>query len=121
MVLLAPVLVLLMLFVVFLGRATGALEQVRHAADEAARAASQVSRPNMEAIATDAAHADLASNGVNCTSINVEVAISNTQPVSSVTVTVSCAVNSNGLAPLRARERTVSASSNEVIDVHRAG
>ena len=76
MVLLAPVLMLMLLFVVFLGRATGAVEQVRHAADEAARAASQVAGPNMEAAATDVAGADLVNNGVNCTSTSVSVASS---------------------------------------------
>src|SRR4051794_35132473 len=51
LVILAPVLVILMLFVVFVGRASGATEQIRHAADEGARAASLVARPAMLGVA----------------------------------------------------------------------
>src|SRR4051794_29286139 len=73
LVVLAPVLVVLMLFVVFLGRAGGAVEQVRHAADEGARAASLVSRAAMPDAASSAVAADLASNGANCSSTSVAV------------------------------------------------
>ena len=66
LVILAPVLLVLMLFVVFVGRASGATEQVRHAADEGARAASLVSRGSMWDAATAAVHSDLSTNGANC-------------------------------------------------------
>ena len=121
MVLLTPVLVLLMVFVVFLGRAGGANEQVRHAADEAARAASLIARPNMQAVAQLIATADLAANGVNCASTNVSVAVSNVVTAGSVTVTVSCVVNRQGTGLLGVVARTITASSTEVIDRYRAG
>jgi len=121
MVLLTPVLVLLMLFVVFLGRAGGATEQIRHAADEAARAASIVARPNMQAVAHSVAAADLAANGFNCASTTVGLGVIDTTAVSSVTVTVSCVVNQQGTALLGTPSRTLTASSTEVIDRYRGG
>jgi Flp pilus assembly protein TadG len=120
MVILTPVLITLVLFVVFLGRAGGATEQVRHAADAGARAASIVSRPSMGNVAHLVATADLAANGVNCGSTTVSVSISNAPRVSSVTVTVSCSVNSQGTALLGAGQRTLTASSTEVIDRFRS-
>jgi len=121
LVILAPVLVVLMLFVVFVGRAGGAVEQVRHAADEGARAASLVSRPAMEAAASSAVSADLASNGANCSSTSVAVSVVDGGNVDSVTVTVVCVVNGVGTELLGAEARSVTASSTEVIDRYRAG
>lgn len=121
MVILAPVLIVVMLFIVFLGRATGAVEQIRHAADVGARAASLVGRSNMESIATDAAMADLSANGVNCSSTSVSATITNAPGASSVTVTVTCAVNAAGTTLLGASARVVAASSTEVIDRYRRG
>ena len=51
LVLLAPALVLMVLLIVLAGRAGQTVEQVRHAADQGARAASLVSRPAMAAAA----------------------------------------------------------------------
>ena len=120
MVLLTPVLVLLMVFLVFLGRGGGATEQVRHAADEAARAASQVSASSMHNVAQLIAAADLAANGFNCSSTSVSVGVINTTPVGSVTVTVSCRINQQGTTLLGTSSRTITASSTEVIDRYRA-
>ncbi len=121
MVILAPVFVLLMLFVVVLGRAGGATDQVRHAADEAARAASLVARPRMTNVAQAVAVADLASNGFNCASTAIAVFVENAVAAGSVTVTVSCVINQQDTALLGAHARTVTASSTEVIDRYRAG
>lgn len=129
LVILTPVLVVLMLFVVFVGRASGAVEQVRHAADEGARAASLVSPLSMSAAAEQAVGRDLRTNGTNCSSTDVAVAIatSNTAgpggpaDVGSVTVTVTCVVDAAGTALLGSAARTVAASSTEVIDRYRAG
>lgn len=119
MVILTPVLVIILLFIVYLGRASGAVEQVRHAADAGARAASIVSRSSMGNVARLVALADLHSNGVNCTSTEVTVSVANDPRVSSVSVTVRCAVNAQATTPLGATARTVSATSTEVIDRYR--
>ncbi len=121
LVVLAPVLVALMLFVVFVGRAGGAVEQVRHAADEAARAASLVSRASMEGAATAAASRDLLSNGTTCAHTSVDVSVVDDVVQQSVTVTVTCVVDGVGTELLGAAARSVSASSTEVIDRYRAG
>jgi Flp pilus assembly protein TadG len=130
LVILAPAVVVLMLFVVFVGRAGGAVEQVRHAADEGARSASLVSRSSMEAAASSAVAADLASNGANCSSTSVSVDVVDGGNVDggnvaggnvdSVTVTVTCVVNGVGTELLGAGARSVTASSTEVIDRYRA-
>ena len=120
LVILAPALVILMLFVVFVGRAGGAVEQTRHAADAGARAASLVARPFMDSAARQAVAADLGANGSNCASSTVSVGLIDGQYVDSVTVTVSCTSNNDGLGLLAASARTVTASSTEVIDRYRA-
>lgn len=121
MVLLTPILVLVAIFVVYLGRAGGATEQVRHAADVAARSASASSTTHMSGVAAAAARNDLAANGVNCASTSTSVAVNNSPGSSSVTVTVSCLINRSGLGLLGVSAREVSASSTEVIDRYRAG
>ena len=121
LVILAPVLVVLMLFVVYVGRASGATEQLRHAADEGARAASLVSRSAMTNVATSAVQRDLASNGGNCSSASVSVTATDGQSTDAVTVVVSCVVDTRGTNLLGAHGRTVTAKSTEVIDRHRAG
>lgn len=120
MVLLTPVLVLLMLFVVYLGRGGGANQEVRHAADQAARAASIVARPRMQKVAQLVAAADLANNGFNCASTTVLVGLRDAPMNASVTVTVSCRVNQQGTAMLGPITRVLTASSTEVIDRYRA-
>ena len=120
MVILTPILVTLMLFVVHLGRSGGAMEQVRHAADEGARAASIVSRPAMGAVARSVASADLSANGLNCSSTSVSVNVVSASATPSITVTVSCTVNTQGTALLGAAARVLVASSTEVIDRYRS-
>ena len=113
-----------MLFVVFVGRAGGAVEQVRHAADEGARAASMVRRSAMRDSATSAVARDLTTNGANCSSTTVSVEVverSNTSATSTVTVTVACVVEAAGTGLLGTAMRTVTARSTEIIDRYRAG
>jgi hypothetical protein len=110
-----------MLFVVLVGRGTGATEQVRHAADEGARAASLVGRGAMVAAATSTVQRDLLTNGANCGSTSVSVTVTDGAGADAVTVTVSCVVNGGGTNLLGAAARTVTAKSTEVIDRHRAG
>lgn len=121
MVLLTPVLVLLTVFIVFLGRAGGSIQQVRHAADAGARAASIVGRSSMEQTASAVATRDLHDNGVNCSSTSVSVTVNGTANATSVTVTVSCTINDQGTTLLGANTRSVHASSTEVVDEHRGG
>lgn len=120
MVLLAPLLIVVTLFVVYLGRAGGGAQQVRHAADVAARSASVVRSSRMQTQAAAAAQHDLVANGVNCSSVEVTTNVVESAAASSVTVTVSCVINQSGLSLLGTSSRTVTATSTEVIDRYRA-
>ena len=119
LVVLTPVLVLLLALVVFLGRAGGSVQHVRHAADVAARAASLTARTSMEQVAEATAARDLADNGVDCESTSVGVTVGGAPEPTSVTVTVSCTVSRQGVSLLGAAARTVTATSTEVVDRYR--
>lgn len=116
LVLLTPVLMMLALFVVIAGRAGESQIQVHHAADQAARAASMVSPAAMQQVAESAAFGDLANNGVACIKAEVTVSFDDSQTSHSVTVSVECVVNRDGLDLLGLSERRVKANSTEVID-----
>lgn len=116
LVLLAPVLVVMLLFVVYAGRSGEGLSELRHAADQGARAASQVSRSRMQLAARTAVIEDLSTSGLSCTNprVALDTAVSTTS--TSVTVTVSCDVSNEGLGLLRIGRRTLSATSTEIVD-----
>jgi Flp pilus assembly protein TadG len=116
LVLLTPVLMALMLFVVIAGRSGESQIEVRHAADQAARAASMVHPRSMQVVAERVAREDLSKNGVGCTSSYVEATISESEFSRSVTVFLDCVVNRDGLDLLGLGERHVHADSTEVID-----
>jgi Flp pilus assembly protein TadG len=118
LVLLTPVLVTLMLFIVFAGRAGEGLSELRHAADQGARAASQSARGRMPQAARTAVMADLQSSGVSCTNPIVALSVQTGVPAS-VTVTVTCRVSTRGLGLLRTGDRTIRASSTEILDRYR--
>lgn len=118
-VLLTPVIVLFALFVVFGGRSTETLSDVRRAADQGARAASMVSSERMNAEATRAVRHDLERRGVSCPEPQVSVVRSVEGRV--VTVTVSCRPRSDGLELLSVDTSNLTASSSEVVDRYRAG
>ncbi|MFM8852381.1 MAG: TadE family protein, partial [Acidimicrobiaceae bacterium] len=75
MVLLAPVLMVLILFGVYSGRASESLTQVRSAADQAARGASKVRRSRVEATAFQIAERALKSESISCTDFSVSTAL----------------------------------------------
>lgn len=116
LVLLTPVLMMLALFVVIAGRAGESQIQVHHAADQAARAASMVSPAAMQQVAENVAFGDLANNGIGCIRAKVAVSFDDSQTSPSVTVSVECVVNRDGLDLLGLSERFVKANSTEVID-----
>lgn len=121
MVLLTPVLVVLLLFVVHVGRSGEGLSELRHAADQGARAASLVSRSRMNAAAELAVRRDLELSGSSCERPSVTVRYQVSTLSSSVRVDVRCWVSNVGLAMIGARPTQLSASSTEVIDRYRGG
>ncbi len=120
LVLLTPVLVLLGLFVLFLGRSSGAQLHVQHAADVGARAASMVSSAAMSNEAKSAVFRDLGATNTECIKPVVYFKKSLQKSFWVVTVTVKCIVNSSGLTMIGAQEKTVSAESTEYVDVYTA-
>jgi Flp pilus assembly protein TadG len=117
LVLLAPVLVLLFMLVIYAGQAGQGVEQVRHAADQGARAASMARRPAMSAAARQAVAADLEQNGRPCGTYHTSVQFQ----ADTVTVSVHCWTNGAGFWPLRLSDRVILASSTEIIDRYRGG
>lgn len=116
MVLLAPVLMLLILFGVYASRASESLVQVRHAADQAARSASKVSRGRVQSVANDVASRTLNNSGTSCFDFAVSTAVIEQGNNSAVRVKVECTIKTQGLVLLGVSERQVSATSTEVID-----
>lgn len=91
LVLITPVLLVILLFVVGLGRMAHARQQVESVAADAARAASLERNTALSAdAARTAAEASLDAGGVSCTGLQVDVDISDYQPGGQVRVEVSC-------------------------------
>jgi len=91
LVLLAPVLIVVLLFVVGLARMANARQQVEALAADGARAASLERNTALSASAArDAVAAELGERGMSCSALDVEVDVSDYRPGGSVEVTVSC-------------------------------
>lgn len=122
LVILTPLLILLLLFVVVVGRLASARLDVDGAAAQAARAASLARSPAAaRSAARQTATAALAGQRVSCAQLAVAVDTTAFAPGGSVAVTVSCAVDLSQLTGLRlpARE-TVADRFVAPIDVYRA-
>lgn len=120
LVLLTPALVVLLLFIVFAGRAGEGMSELRHAADQGARAASQASRSRMDHAARTAVIADLETSGLSCIEPMIALRTSTTSSGTSVTVSVSCRISDSGIRLLRIGPRMIRASSTEIIDRFRS-
>ncbi|MDQ6782952.1 MAG: pilus assembly protein [Actinomycetota bacterium] len=119
LVLLTVPLVVIMVFVVALGRFSSARNQVDEAARDAARQASLYYRSGSEATrqGTDVADQDL--TGIACADRLVAVDTSALRPGGAVTVTVSCHVPLGDLVLLKVPgTRTVTATSTSVVDTY---
>ena len=119
MVLLAPVLMVLVLFGVHSGRLSEAKVQVQHAADQGARAGSLVSESKTVSTAKAAVETDLMLAGVSCSKFSVSVDKVDARVASAIQVHVSCSVRVDGTELLGLLPDQVSASSIEVIDTWR--
>ena len=122
LVLLTPLLILLLLFVVALGRLSGARLDVDGAAAQAARAASIARDPaTATAMATQTATAALGSAHVTCAQLTVNTDTAQFAPGGSVAVTVTCHVALSDLTGLRLpASEPVSSTATAAIDVYRA-
>ncbi|WP_343577596.1 TadE/TadG family type IV pilus assembly protein [Mycobacterium sp.] len=118
----APLLIVLLLFVVALGRLAGARINVDGAAAQAARAASIAATPGeATAAAEQTALGALGSDHVTCATLRVSTNTVRFAPGGSVSVTVTCAVALSDLTGLRlpVTERIFSTAAS-VIDTYRS-
>ncbi len=122
LVLLTPLLVLLLLFVVALGRLAGARLEVDGAAAQAARAASIARDPRTAtALAKETATDALGSDHVTCAQLAVTTDTADFAPGGEVNVTVTCNVELGDLVGLRLpASESITSNSSSVIDTYRA-
>jgi Flp pilus assembly protein TadG len=122
LVLLTPLLILLLLFVVALGRLSGARLDVDGAAAQAARAASIARDPaTASALAQQTATAALSSDHVTCAALSVNTDTAQFAPGGSVAVTVTCTVGLSDLTGLRLpASESISSQATSVIDTFRS-
>ncbi|MGH2466122.1 MAG: TadE/TadG family type IV pilus assembly protein [Candidatus Limnocylindrales bacterium] len=122
LVLLTPLLVLMLLFVVALGRLAGVRLDVDGAAAQAARAASIARDPTTAtAMAQQTATAALGSDGVTCAELTVRTDTAQFAPGGSVAVTVTCTVGLSDLTGLRLpAAQSISSTATSVIDLYRS-
>ena len=121
LVLITPALIVLLLFVVFVGRLEQARGDVDRAARDAARAAS-IARSSDEARSQGeaAARSTLQSGGVTCRGLTVDVNVDDFAPGGSVVARVSCDVDFADVALLGVPgRRTLTAAFSEPVDVYR--
>ena len=118
---LAPVLVVLLLLVVGVGRLVLAHQEVDAAAADAARAASiATSASAAQLAASEAAQADLAGHGITCSSFSSSVDTSDFKAGGAVRVTLSCRASLSGLALLALPgSQTLSSESTAPIDLYK--
>jgi Flp pilus assembly protein TadG len=122
LVLLTPLLILMLLFVVALGRTVSARMEVDGAAAQAARAASIARDPaTATATAEQAATTALGSDHVTCADLTVTTDTADFAPGGQVAVTVTCTVDLADLVGLRLpASQSLSSTSTAVIDLYRA-
>lgn len=121
-VLITPLLVMLLVFVaVVVHRGVDARLRINDAAHQAARAAS-LERNGARAAgqARSTATAALASAGVTCRAVAVDIAAAGLRPGGTVTVTVSCDVDLGDALMLGAGRKRLSATAIEPVDTYRS-
>ncbi len=119
----APVLLVLMLLVVYAGRASQADADVRVAAAHAARAASTATDPaGATHLAEETAAGNLQTAGIECQSASTTVDTGHFRAGGAVTVTVGCEVSNRDIALLAVPgTRWSIGTATQVVDTYRGG
>ena len=113
---LVPALMMLFLLIMHVGRLTDASFRVHRAADVSARIASQSNSNSMISRGVAAAHNDLVGSTSICERANVLVTRGHIGRIQTVTTSITCVVSTSGLGLLSLPQRTVRATSTEVVD-----
>lgn len=121
LVLLTPVLVVVLLFVVAGGRIAAARGQLDGVVRDAARAGSLARSPTAaEKAANELAAGRLATAGLTCRDLNVDVDTSRFYPGGSISARITCTVDLSDLLSLRVPgSRVLVADATEPIDGYR--
>jgi hypothetical protein len=114
--LLAPLLVVIVLFVVHLGRYGTTHLRLVTAADHAARAASLVHPRMMSKVGRGVALDNVSQNGIPCETFQASVHVGDDTDPATVRVDLSCVIDRRGLDMLAPLPRRIDVSSTEVID-----
>ena len=122
LVLIAPVLMVILLFVVGLGRMAHARQQLESVAADSARAASLERNTHQSAAAARAAaQQSLGQAGVSCTGLHVDVDLASYERGGQVRVTVSCKTKLSDVALAGfPGSRTFTATSTVPIETYRS-
>jgi Flp pilus assembly protein TadG len=122
LVLLTPVLLLVLMLVVGIGRLVDARERVGDAAYQAARAATlALTAPAAQQEATSAAASALSGAGVTCAAMSVSADVGALAPGSTVTVSVTCTVSWAGITGISfGAHQSITASATSVVDEFRS-
>lgn len=123
LVVMVPMAVLIVGFVILVGRLSTTNQDVTSASRDAARAASVRQYPGAaNADGTAAATATLAGRNVSCQTLTVDVDTSQLQPGGQVTATVTCIVGLNDIVGLGIPgTRTITSTSTAVVDRYIGG
>lgn len=118
---LAPLLVVVLLFAVAVGRLVVARQEVDGAAVDAARAASEASSAQAAIqAANDSAASDLSGKGLTCTPLNTAVDTADFVAGGDVTVRLTCTASLTGLSLLRLPgAQTLTSSATAPVDSYR--
>lgn len=122
LVLLTPVLLLVLMLVVGVGRMADARERVGDAAYQAARAATLApTAPAAQQAAASAAASSLAGAGVTCAAMSVTADVDGLAPGSTVSATVTCSVSWSGITGISfAGHQSITASATSIVDQYRS-
>lgn len=118
-VILAPVFVLLLVFVTYVARVSMAQHELLRAADTAARSASQARMASMSRRGAEVAGQTMKENGNHCINFRAQVHRRWVDGNIQVEVMTQCRVNVLGLSLLGIRSPVLKATSSEVVDIYR--
>ena len=113
---LVPILMMLFFLIVYVGRLTDASFRVHRAADVSARISSQSNFNSMISRGVTAARKDLAGSVSTCEQADVSITRGQIGRIQTVTTSITCVVSFSGLGLLSLPQRTIRATSTEVVD-----
>lgn len=116
LVVLIPLLMMIVLVIVYVGRVTQTAIVLQQVVDVAARDASLASRRSVSQVAIASSQRELERNDVYCTRANIRTRISQMGNQSTINVQLSCQVSLRDMSLLKLSSISLRADSTSVID-----